>query len=258
MKIMTVITDPNHAGYREMLVRSCEFHGHELVALVAPGMQMNPLQSLLARLGFRGDWAFRRKDFFLERCLQTLPDEEIILFTDGYDAFMLAGEEEILAKFEGMKADLVVSAERNCSPDPELAADYPEAPTAARYLNSGGLMGRAGHLREVLGKVRAVPSAYRFRWSNQYRWTRVFLEEPHLFHLDYHSEIFFCASVPRSERGTQTWSPNYWREHLIHGDRIRLPNGGTPCHLHLNGPLSSHLLETEDLLRPIMPWQRSS
>ena len=84
MKVVTVVTDPDNAWLHQVLEPSCAHHGLELVVLVSE----RPLA--LAQGG-----SYREKDRELASYLTTIPDDELVLFSDGYDAVMLAGPQPL-------------------------------------------------------------------------------------------------------------------------------------------------------------------
>src|SRR5579872_1183814 len=100
MKVLTVVSDRNNIGFFR-LKATCALQGLDLVAITCPP----------------ADFVNNRaKDDLLKRYLVGLHDEEIVMFSDGYDTLLLAGEEEILGKFYQTNCDLLVSAEANCFP----------------------------------------------------------------------------------------------------------------------------------------------
>jgi hypothetical protein len=81
-------------------------------------------------------------------------------------------------------APVVYTAEQSCYPDPGVAALYNEPPVGnLKYVNSGGIVGRAADLLEaitIMSKYDAVPTTCDQRASTKY-----FLEHPGLITLDY-------------------------------------------------------------------------
>ncbi|RWS03079.1 Procollagen-lysine:2-oxoglutarate 5-dioxygenase 3-like protein, partial [Dinothrombium tinctorium] len=78
-------------------------------------------------------------------------DNIIVLFVDSYDVVITAGEKEILRRFRESGAEVLFSAEVFCWPDKSLAPSYPKVEKGGkRYLNSGGFIGFAPLLYEVV------------------------------------------------------------------------------------------------------------
>lgn len=261
MKVVTVVTDPDHKWLRGVLAPSCDHHGLELVVLVSD----RPLAD------YKGG-SYREKDRQLARYLATVSDDELVMFTDGYDALMLAGADEIEEKFARLGHPVLVSAESNLWPKVRWVLDtYPDVPGPAKYLNTGGMIGRAGELRSILARVEALPPDDRAPWSNQYRWITLYIQERQPFALDHENLIFFAAApkvrpedyAPWGELAAARGKPEFQR-HIcnqalarfeIDDQRIRLPHGARPCHLHFNGICSWPLRKDISPIAPLMPWR---
>lgn len=255
---MTYATDPGQTGLKNFLQPSCEYHGLDLTVLSQlPGQKP-------------GEWKHRQKDRMLASFLESVDDEQIILSTDAYDAWFLAGENEILEKYHAFNHPIVFSAERNCWPhNSYFLKHYPPSSTPARYLNSGGMIGRAGVIRSALKKLNWTLAFWKHRRSNQYLWSRLFLRKPDLIKLDTECRIFYCAAIPGRDYLDSPWGLNF-REHLHEeelqtyiADRIldqieiidsRIdykPTGTQSCHFHFNGPPAACMeMPLWDSLRP--------
>lgn len=254
MEVVTLVTDPEHPMFRRYLLPSCRHHGLPLQVLTTTRRIQTTRRERLASLLFRRELGFQHKDALLLDYLTGLPEERLVLFTDGYDTLFLAGPEEIEAKYHQLGHPLLFAAEANCHPDPRLAAAYPPATGPWPFLNTGAFMGRAGDLRRALTRVRTIPTPRRYAWSNQYRWSRLFLEHPDLIGLDHRARLFFCAAVPWVQRGTGPWDAEYWRQNLLDNGRIKLENDEMPCHLHFNGPIAARMEELAPVLASLCPW----
>ncbi|KAK6634910.1 hypothetical protein RUM44_000157 [Polyplax serrata] len=75
---------------------------------------------------------------------------KIIIFTDSYDVIFLGGVDDIVEQFKAMDARVVFGAEPFCWPDKSLASEYPSQSRGKRYLNSGGFIGYAPELYDIL------------------------------------------------------------------------------------------------------------
>ena len=179
MKVITVINDQNNMGFN-LLRLSCALNDLELITLVSDEKKFS---------------SNRIKDMLLKHYLDQVEDpDEVIFFTDGMDAIMLAGEEEILSKYKAAGKRLLFSCESDCWPDPGLAPQYPaiSAKTKYRYLNSGGFIGTAGIIRQLLDETPA--NCHHYEGSNQYVWTKRYFMHPHLMGLDTACDIFHTFS----------------------------------------------------------------
>ena len=76
----------------------------------------------------------------LKKYVNTLPDEDIVLFTDAYDVFYNDDLETITDRYLDFKTKVVFSSELYCYPDESIANQFPESNTPYRFLNSGTFM----------------------------------------------------------------------------------------------------------------------
>ncbi|MBW8687208.1 glycosyltransferase domain-containing protein [Chitinophaga rhizophila] len=256
MKVVTAISNKNDLGFFKLKM-SCALKGLDLVTLTCD------------QDAFRNH---RMKDRILRSYLSELDDNEIVLFTDGYDAIMLADEDEILEKFDKIGTDLLFSAETCCYPDKSLAPRYPATDSLYKYLNSGGFIGRAGLLKQ-LHEVDLSEVSGNFTYSNQYLWSVIYLENQHQMKLDTDCEIF-CTFSPEiteqalgeAQRGNREAYVKYFyewfNEHfIISNGRIYNKITGTwPCNAHFNGGASCFLedyIESWEILYDLTPGRRS-
>lgn len=247
IEVVTVATSldgsPEKPGGFARLERSCRRNGLPLTVL-GSGVPWTG-SSLKLRL--------------LRDRLDDLPEDRIVLFVDAYDSLLLPSRRRIVEKFLEFEKPIVVSAEKGCWPDPELAERYPRAaplrrargqplraalrpeppsPSPFRYLNSGGFMGYAGALRDALREM-VFPE-----WDRDQRLlTRYFLGHPGGIALDYGADIFQTLfEVPADAFS------------LVEGEPVRILSAITrsdPCVLHGNGPGWPTL---EEICRRLNEW----
>lgn len=87
----------------------------------------------------------------LREALKSHDDNDLILFLDGYDTFILGDWDEIEARFLGFGCDMVFSAETTCWPDSQLSHLF-QADTDYKFLNSGTFIGRAGAIKALIAE----------------------------------------------------------------------------------------------------------
>ena len=87
----------------------------------------------------------------MKRALFSLPDHDVVLFTDAYDVFFTRDLDTIVGRFLGYKHEIVFSAEKSLWPDQSLR--FPPSHTPYRYLNSGTFIGRVGELRRLFSDI---------------------------------------------------------------------------------------------------------
>jgi hypothetical protein len=228
MKVVTVINDDKDP-YFNLLRTSCALNGLNFVVLVSS----------------RTDFSSRRiKDELLQDFLLDEDEDEILLFTDGTDVVFMAGEDEIMSKYKAFDSDLVFSTEMGCFPDTAMAEQYEiDHKTPYNFLNSGGFIGKAGLIRELLNEKHSDDNP-NFVWSNQYLWSKRYLKNKHRVKLDTYCSIFFTLYTPIG----QEYYPQYKKESLkyksawfdkyvqIESNRLKnLITGTTPCQAHFNG-----------------------
>jgi len=88
--------------------------------------------------------------------LKTIPDDDIIIFLDGRDIFVVGSLEEAITKFKNTGAKWFISTERWCWPDKNLAPLFPDNPSPLKYINSGAFIGYAGFVRDLLTKMKPL------------------------------------------------------------------------------------------------------
>ncbi len=94
----------------------------------------------------------------LREHLKTLPDNDVVLFCDGYDVFVNAKIEEFISRYLSFNKKVVFAAEKYCWPDDTLAKSMEELTlkqhegldTPYKYLNSGVFMGRVSELKNII------------------------------------------------------------------------------------------------------------
>lgn len=96
---------------------------------------------------------------------------KIIMFTDAYDVVILARPERILQQFRNLDARIVFSAEGFCWPDESLASKYPTVARGKRFLNSGGFIGYAPELYQLVTAADVQDSD-----DDQLYYTRLYLD----------------------------------------------------------------------------------
>lgn len=134
----------------------------------------------------------RDKIFTFLKAVHDCRDEHL-LFIDAWDIICLRGPDELIARFESMGHPWVMAAEPYCFPDINLTERYPPCATQYRYLNSGAMMVRRDYAKKWSSTV-VTSTLYDGAYSNsdQYWWTLRHFENPDLFKLDTHCELFQC------------------------------------------------------------------
>lgn len=132
----------------------------------------------------------------LRPALKDVPDEQPVLFVDGYDTIITRHVADMLMTWQD-KFDRapVFAAEVTCWPDPERASDFPamDDDNPYRFLNSGVFLAQAGDLKKILaGKIADADDDQRY-------YTDRFLAQgkakmPKTIHLDVTCSLFQCLN----------------------------------------------------------------
>ncbi|XP_028654141.1 multifunctional procollagen lysine hydroxylase and glycosyltransferase LH3 [Erpetoichthys calabaricus] len=116
-------------------------------------------------------------------------EELVVMFVDSYDVIFASSPKELLWKFQHFNHKVVFSAEGFCWPDQRLSPKYPEVYTGKRYLNSGGFIGYAPYIYEIVKQWK-----YRDDDDDQLFYTHIYLDkaqrEKYNITLDHRSRIF--------------------------------------------------------------------
>ena len=156
--------------------------------------------------------------------LADLDSGEIVLYTDSYDAFFLAGEDEILRKYQKRNVPLLFSAEQNLNQDGGMFQKWSvyqglqKGVKPYQYLNAGGYIGRAGYIRKLLEKT--------LDWevSDQSSFNTYFAQSGEALHLDDENEIFSCTA---GRTGLETLHYRAKNDRLVNKH-----TGAKPCIIH--------------------------
>jgi hypothetical protein len=134
--------------------------------------------------------------------LQDVPDDDVVVFTDGYDVIYADNLETILERFEGFGSQVVFSAESVCWPHAEWADRFPESETPYRYLNSGTYVGKAAALKRIMEWEPIADDA-----DDQAYCQEVFFSGLYDIALDYEQYIFQTHEPFVQQLNQQLWNP---------------------------------------------------
>jgi hypothetical protein len=113
-----------------------------------------------------------QKIHYLREELKSWPELEdhIVMFTDSYDVVFCASPQEILKKFRSFQSELVFSTEKTCWPDESIVDQYPKVDTDYKYLNSGGFIGYANRILEIIDTEISIED------DDQLFYSKIFLD----------------------------------------------------------------------------------
>jgi hypothetical protein len=144
--LLTVATEEN--DHLERFKKSCEYFGipYKILGL---GNTWNGGE---AENGVLKSFGGGQKINLLKSELSTWLElkDHVIMFTDSYDVMVLQNPQVILNKFRDFRRPIVFSAEKTCWPNPKLSEEYPSSETEYRYINSGGFIGYADVIFDLI------------------------------------------------------------------------------------------------------------
>jgi procollagen-lysine,2-oxoglutarate 5-dioxygenase len=109
----------------------------------------------------------------------------LLLFSDSYDVINVSNETEIIEKYYSISNNQILfSAEKYCWPDISLQQYYPNTKSKYKFLNSGGFIGKAYDILNILSMDINDDD------DDQLYFTKIFLFNNGNIKLDYYCEIF--------------------------------------------------------------------
>ena len=117
--------------------------------------------------------------------VNTLPDNDVVLFTDAYDVFYADNLETITERYLDFNTKAVFSAELYCYPDNSIANEFPESNTPYRYLNSGTFIAQVGELKKMFASSTVADDG-----DDQLYYQKLLLSNEFDMTLDYEGYIF--------------------------------------------------------------------
>ena len=140
---------------------------------------------------------------------KSMDASQLILLVDAYDVLLSPelGERVVQAweRFADKHGDsaIMFSGEFRCWPDESFVPIYAAAPgfnqtSTFKYLNSGGYMGRASVIAEMLEEVGSYPS---LSVSDQRAFTRYMFKHPNSIVIDDNADIFRSLHMMHSVEG---------------------------------------------------------
>jgi hypothetical protein len=214
-------------GFEQLLV-SCQQRGVEVDVLGYGQPFRSPSENVL----------------HVQRYLEMLPEDDVVMFVDGYDVMILERTETILEKFLQLQAPFVISVERYCWPYPERIHEYPAGPTSFRYINSGSYIGYVSAVKDILGEMLAEAAPLKATDDEQGLFTLHYLRHPEKYTFDSYCKLFMpLAGVIEQEISINGISKT-----------VRcLETSTRPCVVHGNGGSRPLYQLAYDCLFPAQP-----
>lgn len=176
MKVVTIATDHNH--HLERLLVSARHFGIDIIQL-GKGREYK---------------SHNDKTRWLLEYFEGLDDDDIVLYTDGYDSVFLSDLKYIEREFLAMNHPFVMGTEQNfnCDASPLAKLDfylsYPKGKKPYRFLNAGGYIGRVGYVRDMLLRVEKDGE------NDQDMLNQYYSKNHGTIKLDHDQKIFSCIA----------------------------------------------------------------
>jgi len=137
-------------------------------------------------------------------------DATHVLYTDMFDTVALAGPSEVIAKFCSIqltdifngreKTKMIIGVEKACFPNDERdkyhrTENYPESPTAWKYINGGGCIFEIDYFKELCSQHPFNED----RMMDPDWLAELYLSHPDQIKLDYQCSIFQCLAHSNPE-----------------------------------------------------------
>lgn len=160
--------------------------------------------------------------------INTLNDDDLVLFIDAYDVLLSGPENEILEKFYKYNCNILFSAELNCYPEKfknNFDSIYPSIKN--RYLNAGGYIGYVKYLKQI------------FEWKPLQDISDICKHGGDQTYL----MVYYLNNCKNLNLKIDHGSEVFQSMHLISWDEIVFKNGrlhntvmkSNPCFVHFNG-----------------------
>lgn len=117
-------------------------------------------------------------------------DYSRLVLTDAWDVLVYGTREQVVSSLP-LYPIVVFAAERNCYPEPELAARIGNWGTPWNFVNGGMLTASPSELIRWCEAVRRHPQ-YDAKMIGQQWLNRRWAENSDLIHIDFHTRLFYC------------------------------------------------------------------
>jgi len=163
------------------LIRSAKNHGFNYTIL---GLEENTIFS-------NQNEAFTYKLNKLKEYVNNLDPNDIVLSTDAWDVVLVNGNPKLLyERYIKFNKPIVFSAEKNLILQVTNKRNEFDLNTPFPYLNGGGLIGKAGVIKELIDTHLLNNNGKYIDGNDQVVWTYIYLENKDLIALDTKAEIF--------------------------------------------------------------------
>jgi len=172
----------------------------------------------------------------LKEEMEKLKDKKdtLVMFTDSYDVIIAARKDAIIDQYVKFGANIVFGAENFCWPDVGLKTKYPELKVGMRFLNSGGFIGPASILYQMLidgGEIKNTD-------DDQLFYTKIYLDEElkskYKMKLDHKAELFQNLNGEQDNIELRFAGNEPFVQNLVYNSMPKVIHGNGPSKLFLS------------------------
>ena len=184
----------------------------------------------------------------IKNYIQDLPDNDVILFTDGYDVVYNDNLENITRKYLSFNTKVLFSAEQFIWPEPSLQDEFDQLQssegydTKYKYLNSGTFIGVVSELKKMLDHSTVENDG-----DDQLFFQRALLSDKYDVKLDYKCYLFQTHDVDIWLDGDD----NFINDETNQSPSIYHGNGGDDAKGKLDSLSSRINSKSPDLFLPV-------
>jgi GR25 family glycosyltransferase involved in LPS biosynthesis len=120
-----------------------------------------------------------------------IPEQDIVLFVDGYDVFFNDDLQTIVDRFNGFDCKVLFAGEKNCWPDKSIAPLF-GGDTDYKYLNSGVYIGYAGYVCSLIENY--IQNSEDDQLYLQKKYIVDLFDSKKLYKIDVENYIFQCLA----------------------------------------------------------------
>tara|TARA_Y100000004_G_scaffold135629_1_gene153506 strand:- start:193 stop:2382 length:2190 start_codon:yes stop_codon:yes gene_type:complete len=164
----------------------------------------------------------------LKQTIKDLPNETLVVFTDGYDVLYNEGLNKLIKNFKTFNTKVLFGAETSCWPDESLKSEYPETVLTMnspfKFLNSGVIIGYVEELKKITKEDISDTD------DDQLYYTKKYLSNQFDIKLDHNCEVI------QNTAGSQDFRIN-----KLNSKFENTLFDKTPCIVHGNGDIDEKI-----------------
>lgn len=180
MHLLTVV-NKSHVGL-ELWKHAAELAGHSPTVLWAPAS---------SKLGHESKW-FGQKFVTLDAHLATLPAEDLVLVTDGFDVVVVDPPAVLEAALRARLQPHQLWMAAEVFENPDQGNPYTTQHLPFPFLNSGVYAGTVDAVRHALRPALANPNVLQL--DDQRYFTQQYFQNPDTILLDHQGAVFVCLA----------------------------------------------------------------